>query len=246
MKRVYNNAVIRQGLIIVGLYFLYRSVRVSINSSNLAQPFTNAQRVLHLEQVFHFSWEVQIQQFFLGIPELIKAMNFYYFACQFVLTGLFFVWMFFYNKQAFYFLRNALGLASLIALVIFWVFPTAPPRLAEVGMQDTLNAFSNINIGSTDSIGGNVFAAVPSLHAVWATIVGFGIIAYGRFRGRVLLGIFYPLSVIVTIVATGNHFIFDAIAGIVLSVFALISINSFRVTALVPKTSEEDQVNIAN
>ena len=96
-----------------------------------------------------------------------------------------------------------------------WQFPTAPPRLAGIGLEDTLRQLSNIDIGSPTSASfSNPVAAVPSLHAGWAVGVGAGLILFARplfWRAVVVL---YPLAVVLTIVVTGNHFVFDAIAGV--------------------------------
>src|ERR671925_516598 len=61
----------------------------------------------------------------------------------------------------------------------------------------------------------NPVAAVPSLHAGWALGVGVGLVRYATQRWLQVLGAIYPAAVTLTIVVTGNHFIFDAIAGMV-------------------------------
>ena len=62
-----------------------------------------------------------------------------------------------------------------------WLFPTAPPRLAGVGLEDTLLVLSGIDIGSpTSAAFSNPVAAVPSLHAAYALGVGIGLFRYGR------------------------------------------------------------------
>jgi hypothetical protein len=43
--------------------------------------------------------------------------------------------------------------------------------------------------------------------------VGVGLVRYGRQRCLRVLGVLYPLAVVLTIVVTGNHFIFDSLAG---------------------------------
>ena len=55
---------------------------------------------------------------------------------------------------------------------------------------------------------------MPSLHAGFALGVGVGVVACtrGRSSGR-SLGVLYPVLVVLTIVVTGNHFILDAVAG---------------------------------
>ena len=75
--------------------------------------------------------------------------------------------------------RDGFLAATAIALVIHWLYPTAPPRLAGVGIEDTLLVLSGIDIGSpTSSALSNPVAAVPSLHAAYALGVGIGLIRY--------------------------------------------------------------------
>jgi hypothetical protein len=60
--------------------------------------------------------------------------------------------------------RTALLLASGLALVGFLAFPTAPPRLAALGIADTISGGDvDLNHGLVSSLY-NPFAAVPSMH----------------------------------------------------------------------------------
>jgi hypothetical protein len=174
----------------------------------------HAQDVVSWERSLHIEWEEGLQQTFLRLPELVRAMNVFYFVGHFVLTSIFFFWLYHTNRDAFSRFRNGFLIATFIALVIHWRFPTAPPRLANVGLQDTLRSLSNIDIGSpTSSSFSNPVAAVPSLHAGWALGVGVGLVLYARPLFWKLVGVLYPIAVVLTIVVTGNHFVFDAIAG---------------------------------
>jgi hypothetical protein len=98
---------------------------------------------------------------------------------------------------------------------VHWQFPTAPPRLADVGLVDTLRSLSGIDIGSpsSEALSNPVFA-VPSLHAGYAAGVGAGLVLYASRRWLKVLGVAYPILVVLTIVVTGNHFLFDAAAGL--------------------------------
>ncbi len=174
----------------------------------------HAQSVVSWEQFAHIEWEEGLQQTFLRTPELVRAMNVFYFVGHFVLTSVFFFWLYHRSRPAFRRFRNGFLTATAIALVIHWLFPTAPPRLANVGLEDTLRQLSNIDIGSpTSSSFSNPVAAVPSLHAGWALGVGIGLVLYARPLFWRLVGVVYPLAVALTIVVTGNHFVFDALMG---------------------------------
>jgi membrane-associated phospholipid phosphatase len=200
--------------IVVGSFEVYQAIRNFIHPDWPA-AFTNAKRVFELERVLHFAWEQSLQNVFLQVPEVVRAMNIFYFVGHFVLTGAFFLWLYLRSREGFKSFRNAFLVATTIAIFIHWQFPTAPPRLVhELGIGDTLRMLSNIDIGSqTTPSYTNPVAAVPSLHAGWAVGVAVGIFRYSRSRALKTLGALYPVAVILTIVVTGNHFLVDAVAG---------------------------------
>jgi PAP2 superfamily len=201
--------------IVVAGIELYELLRHTM-TPNWALAEKHAQDVLSLERFAHIEWEESLQQTFLKIPDLVRAMNVFYFVGHFVLTSVFFFWLYHANREGFRRFRNGFLCATFIALLIHWKFPTAPPRLAGTGIEDTLRQLSNIDIGSpTSSSFSDPVAAVPSLHAGWAVGVGLGLILYARPLFWKIVGVIYPLAVILTIIVTGNHFIFDAIAGVV-------------------------------
>ena len=73
---------------------------------------------------------------------------------------------------------------------------------------------SGIDIGSPNSSAlSNPVAAVPSLHAAYALGVGIGMIRFARSRIVSVRRRVYPPLVVLTIVVTGNHFLLDAVAG---------------------------------
>ena len=177
--------------------------------------FSNAHSVVSFERVTGLAWEGSVQQVFLGMPDVVEAMNVFYFVGHFLLTGAFFLWLYHRSRDGFRLYRNAFLVATALAVVVHWRFPTAPPRLAGVGLQDTLLQLSGIDIGSQSSSAlSNPVAAVPSLHAAYALGVGIGVAVYGRTLAARVAGVLYPPLVVLTIVVTGNHFFVDAIAGI--------------------------------
>jgi hypothetical protein len=203
-----------QILIVVGGFEIYEGMRHFIRP-NWPAAMANAHRVFDLERWGHFAWEAALQRLFLdGVPDLVKAMNLFYFVGHFILTGIFFFWLYHRSRHGFRSFRNAFLVASVVALFVYWKFPTAPPRLADVGLDDTLRTLSNIDIGSRNSSAfSNPVAAVPSLHAGWALGVALGVVRYASARWLKALSVLYPVVVVLTIVVTGNHFLLDAVAG---------------------------------
>jgi hypothetical protein len=109
--------------------------------------------------------------------------------------------------------RTALLIASALALIGFIAFPTAPPRLAALGIADTISGgHVDLNHGLVIALY-NPFAAVPSMHVGYAVIVAASLVRHGGRPSVRLLGALYPVLVLLVIVATGNHFLIDALAG---------------------------------
>jgi membrane-associated phospholipid phosphatase len=123
------------------------------------------------------------------------------------------LWLHRRRPDGFPFVRTALLLASGRALVGFLVYPTAPPRLAGVGILGTVSGrHVDLNRGLVSAFY-NPYAAMPSMHIGYALLVAVALLRHGR---RLLLrgiGALYPSFVLLVIVATGNHFFLDAAAG---------------------------------
>jgi hypothetical protein len=197
-------------LIAVGVYEL---ARFSIEP-NWSAAMVNAHRIERLEEALLLSWERPVQDAFLSVPEVVRAMNVFYFVGHFLLTGIFFFWLYHRSRSGFRVFRDGFLIATMVSLLIHWGFPTAPPRLADAHMLDTLRVLSGIDIGSQASTTlSNPVAAVPSLHAGYALGVGIGVFRYAGSRLLRGLGVVYPALVVLTIVVTGNHFVLDAVAG---------------------------------
>ena len=213
----------------IGLAETYRLLRRLI-PTDWPQAIANAHHVLRLEQVTHFAWAKGIQDTFLRFPDLVKAMNWFYLSSHFVVTGAFFIWLYWRNREGFAIFRDGFLLATAIALVIHWRYPTAPPRLVHMGVQDTIDLYSGVNIGEPHHERfSNPVAAVPSLHAGWAMAVGVGLMLYARNFLLRAAGLLYPSAVMLTIVVTGNHFIFDAVAGALVMAVGFAATAPFRV-----------------
>jgi hypothetical protein len=213
---------------ILGSLALYELARYAMKP-NWSVAFENAKRVTQLERALRVAWEPALQQAFLPLPSLIEALNVFYFVAHFLLTGVFFLWLYHRSQSGFRAFRDGFFAATMISIFIHWGFPTAPPRLAGIGLVDTLRSFSGIDIGSPSREAfTNPVAAVPSLHAGWAVGVGVGLVRYGRMLVTRVAGVFYPMLVVFTIIVTGNHFVLDAVAGIIVLGIGFLVASGFR------------------
>jgi hypothetical protein len=124
-------------------------------------------------------------------------------------------WIYLRRNPSFYFVRNMFLVAFGIALIGYTVFPTAPPRfLPEWGFIDTVAQFTGVPQDSVtvDALF-NPYAAVPSMHAGFAIMIGWPLARLVKPRALKVFWASYPLIVTFVIVATANHFLADAFLG---------------------------------
>jgi membrane-associated phospholipid phosphatase len=207
-----------------GFLFAYQVVRGIADQDPLA-AFQNGRLIIDFESRIHALVEVDLQRVILSSGDwLVQAVNWTYWNSQFTVVGLALLWVYFRRNDAFLRLRNILLLANMIALVGFVLMPTAPPRFfPEWGFVDTLAESSALNHGSgLVQLASNQFAAMPSIHSADALILGFTMAALVSSRWAKVLWTLWPSWVWFTVMATGNHYWLDVVAGIGL---ALVSVS---------------------
>jgi membrane-associated phospholipid phosphatase len=123
------------------------------------------------------------------------------------------VWLHLRRPAVFATVRTTLIVASVLSLAGFLVFPTALPRMADAGLQDSVSRGAvDLNHRLISAIY-NPYAAVPSMHVAYALIAAAALVAFARQPAVRVAGAVYPLFVLLVIVATGNHFFVDAAIG---------------------------------
>jgi hypothetical protein len=199
--------------IAVGLYGVYEVVR-GLGGGDVPTAMVNTDRIVEAEQRLGLFWEKTIQDVSLSVPGADATLGVAYMALHFLGTAIFLVWAHRARPAAFPLIRTVTVLATGLALIGSVAFPAAPPRLSELGFQDAVSDGAGVNL-SSDLLGAlyNPVAAVPSLHFGYAVIVGAGLALLAARRWVRWIGLAYPLVMLYVIVATGNHFFLDAVAG---------------------------------
>jgi hypothetical protein len=200
---------------LVALYGVYEVVRGQ-GHATLAAARGHTDDIVALERHLHLYGERAVQNAAHALPGLPTLLGVAYIALHFVGTAAFLVWVHRRHPARFPVVRNTLIGATGVALVLYLLYPVAPPRLAGLGFVDTVSQSAKVNL-SSDLLGSlyNPFAAVPSLHFGYALLVGVTLGALARRRLTRMLAWSYPAVMLVVIVGTGNHFFFDAAAGAV-------------------------------
>lgn len=201
-------ALVALGLVI---YFVLRG-----NVTDRAtEAFANAQAIIQLQQALGFFWEPAMQAWILPSAAQIKFWNWVYFwahAPAIVVIGLWLLWR---HERTYGLIRNAFLVSAVLGLVLYTIYPVAPPRLVDgYGFIDTMAAYSRVSY-QAQSLGPfvNPYAAMPSLHFGWAYLCGVAIFMVWRDGRGVMLGILLPALMGLAVVLTANHYILDAVAG---------------------------------
>ncbi len=198
---------------VAALYALYEGVR-GFGSASLETARAHTADIVALEQRAGVFVERPLQSAVEHLPLVPALLGFAYMSLHLTATAAMLAWVHRSHRERFAVVRTTLVIATAVSLAIYVLYPAAPPRLAGLGFADTVSSSAHVNL-SSDALGSlyNPFAAVPSLHFGYALLVGATMYALARRRWIRLLGAAYPAFMLFTIVATGNHFFFDAAAG---------------------------------
>jgi hypothetical protein len=176
----------------------------------------HADWVTHLERSLHVADEGGIRHALdEGVASMLLA-NIYLAAQLVVLPGAL-IWIYRRAGGVYRQLRNTVVISWLIAVPVFAAFPVAPPRLAQVGIDDTVSKQTAFSLTGHSTIFYNPYAAVPSLHVGFAFTIGVALAATVRTRWIRPLALCWGPLVTLAVIATGNHYFFDAVAGLIVS-----------------------------
>ena len=212
----------RQLLIWFGFLAAYQVAR-GLADRNPTRAFENGWRVIDVEQRLTGLRELTFQGWTESSHFLAELVSWTYWNSEFTVIGIALLWVYLRRNSAFTRFRNSILLANVLGLVGYVLLPTAPPRFfTSVGFTDTLGQLGGLNHGSgLVELASNPYAAMPSLHAADALIVGVVLASVTRHWALKILFLLWPVWVWFAVMATGNHFWLDVFAGIVLGTIAL-------------------------
>ena len=212
----------RQLAIWFGFAVLYQLAR-GIADRNPSKAFANGQAVVNFETHFtHRLYELTFQNFVDQRHLLETLVSWTYWNSEFTVVGLAVLFVYVRRHEAFVGFRNSILLANIIGLIGYVFVPTAPPRLLGVG-------FVNEHRDGLVSFAANPYAAMPSLHAADALIVGVVMFGVCRSRWAKAIWAVWPVWVWFAVMATGNHFWLDCLAGVGVAVLAMTAVYNERI-----------------
>jgi hypothetical protein len=204
-----------EALLVLWLAWVYDVVN-NLAPLRRVVPYSHALAMLRLERRFRLDPETSLNGWMAAHHTTgWLAANYYDTAHYIVTFGLIAV-LWWRRPDLYRPLRTGLALINVIGFLMFWGYPMAPPRLVPgqhfVDVVTTTHAFGSSHSGRL-AHAANELAAMPSLHISWALWSALVVWRMYRHRRWAALVWAYPLFTALIVLATGNHFLVDVLAG---------------------------------
>jgi len=211
-----------EALVVVWLCWIYDAT-TNLAPLRLHLALAHAEGVLNLERSLHIDPELSLDRWLAGHRTLGLLVSDYYDNAHFIVTLGLLGWLWWRRSDLYRPLRNSLVLVNLLAFIVFWRYPVAPPRMLS-GFTDVVastHAFGSWHSGALASHA-NELAAMPSLHIAWAAWCA---LAVWRMTERIwlrALAILHSCLTAAAVISTGNHFVLDIAGGLAILALAAV------------------------
>jgi hypothetical protein len=175
----------------------------------------NGNGVLDLKHSLRLDPEHALDTWLARHNTLSQIVVFWYENVHIVVTLAVFAWLWWRRDDLLGVMRWTLVIVNVIALAVFWSFPVAPPRMLAGGYIDLVAVAQHLHpwqLGAT-ALHSNQLCALPSLHIAWATWSSIAVWRMTRRRLLRALALVYPMLTSYAVMATGNHYLADCVAG---------------------------------
>jgi hypothetical protein len=217
-----------EALVIVWLCWVYDAIN-NLAPLRAHAALAHGWGVLHLERSLGLDPEVALNRWLTSHHTLGLLLSDYYDNAHFIVTLGLLGWLWYRRADIYRPLRNTLIAINALGFAVFWLYPTAPPRLlAGSGFNDV--------VASTGALGGwhtgplaaaaNQFAAMPSLHMAWAVWCSLVMWSLSKRLWVRVVACVYPCVTCVAVLATGNHYLLDVLAGVATAALALLLVRA--------------------
>jgi hypothetical protein len=205
--------ILAQAVLIAGSVGVYFGVRgLTVGSQDVAE--TNARTVVAVERSLGLYVESIVQRPFAEPGTLQTLANWVYIWGHWPVIVATMLWLAFRHSEVLLRLRDAMMISGAMGMVVFASFPVAPPRLAGLGLVDTVTETSRSYRVLQPPGFVNQYAAMPSLHAGWDLLVGISLVTAAGSLALRLFGYLMPTLMAVSVVVTANHYVLDVVVGI--------------------------------
>lgn len=201
----------------LALFGVYAAVQALARPPRRAAADRHAADLLRFEQWIRIDVERTLNHWLAAHPPLATVANYEYAFTYIIAALLLLGWLYLRRPDAYPRARDSMLLLNAIAIACFALYPVTPPRFfPDAGYVDTVrDGHTWGSWGSPMVSHANQLAAMPSLHVAWALWVS---LMLARIASGPLVQLLSAIHVLVTlyvIVATGNHFVVDAMGAVV-------------------------------
>lgn len=207
-------------LLLAVLYGVYSLVRNSVGDV-VSRAYANGRDILALEDGWALALERGLNDWVHRTDVVAGAVALHYATLHFLVTPAVLTWLFLRRPTRYRATSGVLMITTALALIGFYWLPTAPPRLlGDEGFVDVMSQTSTwgwwpaSGTPGSDAIS-NQFAAMPSLHCAWAAWCGVVLVLLVRRTWVRALALVYPFSTFFVVMGSGNHYLLDVVAGVV-------------------------------
>src|SRR3954463_15116462 len=199
----------RTQLALFGFAYLLYSAARWVTVGDLGAARAHAEWIVHLEDHLGVADEASVQDALRG-TWAIWVLNHLYLAAQLVVVPGALIFLYRRSRPVYERLRNTILATWLISIPVYAAFPVAPPRLAGIGLVDTISTQTGFAMDSklTTSFY-NQRGGVRSLHVGFAVAVGVAVAAAVRHPLAQTLALLWGPTIGLAVVATGNPLVFD-------------------------------------
>jgi membrane-associated phospholipid phosphatase len=200
-------------LVVVAGVVTYFGIRGATAGSEAA-AVDHAHDIVALEKKIGLYVEEQVQAVVVPSDAMSTFFNWIYIWGHWPVIVATLLWLALRHRTVYYRLRNGMMVSGGLGLLVYTTYPVAPPRLAGLGMVDTVSERSQAYRVLQPPQFVNQYAAMPSLHVGWDLLVGLAILSAATATWLRLVGGIMPVLMALATVATANHYILDAVAGV--------------------------------
>lgn len=220
---------LRELVLITVLYVGYTSSR-RLASDDKDAAIHRAKVLLRIQKAVRLNWEHGLNTFFVHHDALGVFASFWYATAHYIVTLVVLFWLYFKGRDAYLPARRALMVATVLALSLYLMLPTAPPRFV-AGYTDVLALHSDVGWWGADASAPkgmghltNELAAFPSLHAGWSLWCALVLQRHARWRIVKIFGWVGAFVTAAVVVGTANHWVLDVLVGWMVTIAGVVAV----------------------
>lgn len=212
--------VLAQFLLVLGAGLVYFFVR-GLTQGGEVQAIAHGEAIVRFEQAVGLHFDESMQAWMAGSRPVVTLGNWVYIWGHWPVIAATLYWLYRNDRRRYLLLRNAMFASGAVGVVIFALYPVAPPRLLATGFVDTVTEFSTSYRVLQPPALVNKFAALPSLHVGWNLLVGVVLYRSSRSPAVRAFAVASPVAMTVAVVVTANHYVIDAVVGMAVALVGL-------------------------